>query len=236
MKILLYTISDFKPFADQCINLMLSSINFDISCDFLVISDKQYANYPIIVDNNLNSNYIGYLKYSLNLPSNYDYYIYLDSDILYFDKISKLINNNNLFSIVKEDYIINSHEWFYFKHIEDTIDQTKIQKCYALNAGSFCFHNSKLKNIHNIYYLYQKYFTQNIHENAKIEQSIFNYIIHKITNYSLKDCYDLTPSVELFASNKSIKPNKTLYHFCGFSNEMSNKYICMKDFYDKFKR
>jgi len=240
MKLLLYTISDLGADSIRCIDLLLSSIVYDIEYDFYIISNKPSPNritHNLIIDDVLPSNYIGYLKYSEKLPDNYDYYIYLDSDILYFDKLSELIDRTKEFSVVTENYIVGDSEWFYFKyHDLDKPNTINFKKSNALNAGSFAFNRSSKNTVHKAHSLYRKYHNNDIDHDVKLEQCIFNYIIHSNTNYTLDNCFNITNTVELFASNKSPKENKKLYHFCGFTNEMGSKYQSMKEFYDKYQK
>jgi hypothetical protein len=236
MKILLYTISDFKDKSVECIDLLLSSIIFDMPTDFLVITNdtkNSCAKYPLLIDNSLENNYVGYLKYSYMIPEKYDYYIYLDSDILYFDKISKLINFNKHFTIVTENTLIGKNYWWYFDKVSEN-ENVLLQNSIALNAGSFCFDNSKLLLIKYIQNTYSKYYTKDASHNAMLEQSIFNYTIHKNTNFVLDNTHDITDFVQLFAGNSQISHNKKLYHFCGFTNEMHSKYNQMKKLYDTY--
>lgn len=239
MKIFLYTISNFAEQAINCIDLLFTSINFDISTDFSIISNQHYnSKYNIIIDETLPSNeYIGCLKYSSMIPDYYDYYIYLDSDILYFDKISKLIDYNKVFTITKEQHLINNSPWHLFPYVENQEEKILLQKCQALNAGSFGFHKSQLYILQKISDLYLKFYSKNnINYNAMLEQSIYNYIVYSSNNFKTDLLYDITDMVELFAASKSRIPNKTLYHFCYFTNEMSTKYKNMEKFYNEYNQ
>lgn len=233
MKILLYTISDFKSMSIECIDLLLSSIIFDIPTDFVILSGSSidYTNYKIIYTPQ-KSNYIGSLKYSPDIPNNYDYYIYLDSDILYFDKVSNLINLDKKYTIVYEDSKINKNPWWYFKY--SNTDTSILEKSQALNAGSFAFAKSEFKILNDIYTTYHNYANNNIRENAELEQSIFNYYIYKYLNFNTDYVYDITNITQLFASDYPLQNNKKLYHFCGFTNTMISKYYKMKEKYDQF--
>jgi hypothetical protein len=241
MKIFLYTISDYKPYSIDCINLLLSSIEFDIDYDFFIISNNENSvqhNYQTIIDKNeLSKQYIGYLKYSPLIPKNYDYYVYLDSDILYFNQLSKIFNIEYNFSIVKENSNISDHDWYYFKyHSLNNEDTNKLKNSSALNAGSFAIKGSEISILDQIYNLYKITFNNDLAHDVRLEQSIYNYVLHNNNCYDLKKCYDITETVQLFASKTAQLPNKKLYHFCGFTNEMQSKYIHMKDFYDKYQR
>jgi hypothetical protein len=236
MKTFLYTISDFKENAIDCINLLLSSITFNIDVDFAIVSNKtpsQSIKYNIVFDDSIQSEYIGQLKYSKKIPQNYDYYIYLDSDILYFDQISKLIDTTKAFTIVRENYKIQKNPWHYFQYAPEK-DKSDIINAEALNAGSFAFSASQYSAIEEMYDLCTKYYKNDIYHDVRLEQCIYNYVIHKATQFNLNHCHDITGSVELFASNKNKIPNKSLYHFCGFDNTMKSKITNMRTFYDKY--
>lgn len=236
MKILLYTISDFKPFSLECIDLLLSSITKDICYDFCIISntaiDNHSTKHNILIDSELKSNYIGYLKYSPKIPPDYDYYIYLDSDILYFDKLSKLIRLDKKYTLVYENEKINRNPWWYFHHSGS--DTTLLEKSQAINAGSFCFAKSEYPILKDIYNTYANHITDDVHSNAQLEQSIFNYYIYNYTNFETHYVYDISSFAQLFASNYPIQNDKKLYHFCGFTNEMASKYIRMKKFNESY--
>jgi hypothetical protein len=236
MKICLYTITDFSEGAVECIDLLLNSIVKDINYDFYILTNlEKKSKYSTIKDDSLDG-YLGFLKYSPQIPNYYDYYIYLDSDILYFDTISSLLPIDKKFTIVTENMNIGTHEWFYFKNIDDPKQDSILQNCRALNAGSFVFRNDHLFTIHNIYNFYKKYYINNVSHDVKLEQTIFNHIIYQYLDYSLSECNDITHKTQLFASGEKQISNKVLYHFCGFTNEMNSKYKNMKHFYDNYRK
>ena len=169
---------------------------------------------------NLKSFNIIYTKYTELLPDTYDYYIYLDSDILFFDKLESIISDKD-YSIVTEKKIgqIKDNPWFAYRNAtnEEKLDFTKIA---PINAGTFAFSKFTI-------------FTQfSAIENVQFEQSCFNYSIYKLCGINYDSCYDISDKIELFA--KTIT-NKQVYHFCGFTNEMASKYIRMKNFYDQYQ-
>lgn len=238
MKICLYTISNFTKKAIDCIDLLLDSITKDIEFDFFIITNQKdiptTIKHNILLDNTLSSNYVGYLKYSKVLPNNYEYYIYLDSDILFFDSLSKLIPYNRSFTVVRENTLIERNFWYYFPFVEKNDDE-QLQTSQALNAGTFAFHKNQIHIIDKILSLYSKHHT-NEPQDPALEQSIFNYVVNKNFQYKLYDCLDITDTVQLFASTEKIHKNKKLYHFCGYTNEMDSKYKKMHDFYSIYRK
>lgn len=240
MKICLYTVSNFNSGSLDCINLLISSIT-DNNYTFYILSNNSSpysnTNHNIVYDTEVASDYVGYLKYSPSLPKDYDYYVYLDSDILFFDTISSLICINKEFSIVREKCLVSENkEWFYFNYLSDKEDIYKTQNAQALNAGSFAFRNDQFAVIEKIYNYYKTHHNHNTNHNVRLEQSIYNFVINKQSDYTLQNCYDITDKTLLFASGKDKINNKTLYHFCGYTNEMITKYNNMKVFYDKYKK
>lgn len=238
MKIVLYTISDFKEKSIDCIKLLLSSMIEDIDYDFYVITNKSNIECEFDTLHDCSTNkYVGYLKYATNLFSKtYDYYIYLDSDILYFDKLSKLLPQKpqEIFSIVKEENTkVKDSDWYNFQYGPEE-EMSIIRNLPALNAGSFAFRHDKKDSLFEAYELYHRYANKNIAHDVKLEQSIYNYTIYKNINFDLLNCHDLTTITKLFATNSTQQKEKTLYHFCGFSNKMTDKFTNMKNFYDRY--
>lgn len=229
MKTLLYTVSDFKNNALDCINLLLSNIkNKDF--DFAIVSNKNHTcQYPVIVDDKP-YNYIGFLKYSEYIPSGYDQYIYLDSDILFFGNIIDLFHSEKQFSIVKEKLLMNT-EWFKYPYLNSLEYISQAGSTLGLNAGTFAYKN--IDFLSKVRYLFEPFISQDTHVDARLEQSSYNLALSSIVNFDFSQCHDLTDTTVLFADQFDYQKDKTIYHFCGFSNEMQSKLFKMKKFYDK---
>lgn len=236
MKTLLYTITNFSQNADDCINLLYSSLKFKDSIDFLVVSNNPAPVgfvHNTVIDTSISKEcYPGFLKYSNMVPKNYDQYIYLDSDILYFGELEWLYSDKPL-SIVRDNGSMLS-TWFYYKqHLEE--ESIIMGSTQAINAGTFCFKDISFLSLVNR--LYTPHISSNSSiENAILEQASYNYAVAKQYNFDLTKCYDITNITELYAANKEPVNNKYLYHFCGFRNSMITKYEEMKGFYDKYQR
>jgi hypothetical protein len=200
--------------------------------------DQDSNDYNIIYDAQYSCNYIGGLKYQTKLlPDSYDYYIYLDSDILYFDNVENLLpSDKQYFSVVREtQYLVGDSDWFLFSQADKHDDYNRLLNSPAINAGTFVYHQSQIDYIFSIYNLYKQYHTNRIEYDCKLEQSIYNYIINKKINFNNYDLYkDLSSITQLFAAQSKPQKNKTLYHFCGFSNEMTTKYMHMTNFYNEY--
>lgn len=235
MKTLLYTISNFCPYADKCMELLYQSVSLNnTNFDFVVLSNKEAPEsfkYPVIVDDDpIYESYVGFLKYSNRIPENYDQYIYLDSDILYFGKLSQIISTNYNLTITKENFNMSSKDWFEYKFVPQS-EKEKLKTTSAINAGSFAFKD--LSFLVAVKDLYQNYIQQEPIENAKLEQSSFNYALAKLSNFNLNQYKDISPICELYSGIQPIQ-NKILYHFCNFSNPMKNKFHNMKELYDTY--
>lgn len=233
-KILYYTITNFCPYADECIKLLYQSIKVNNNgFDFVVLSNKDKPqNFDIntIVDkNSLYDKYVGFLKYSDLVPKNYDHYAYLDSDILYFGKLSQLISENYDFTITKESFGMN-HEWFSFPYVSKE-HKEQFKKTSGINAGSFAFKN--LSFLSDIKSLYSPYITDDSMKNAKLEQSAYNYVLALLCNFDLSKYYDISPIASLYCGTYPLE-GKVLYHFCNFANSMEFKFHNMKVLYDRY--
>lgn len=234
-KTLYYTITNFCPYADECIKLLYNSIklNNKDDFDFIVVSNKDKPiNFDIdtIVDKNpLYDQYVGFLKYSDFIPKTYNNYIYLDSDILYFGKLLDLISPQYDFTITKESANMD-YDWFRYEYASNE-HKTKFGSISGINAGSFAF-----KDIHflsDVKSLYKDHIKSNSMDNAKLEQSSFNYTLALLCDFDLNKYYDISHMCVLHCGTSPIE-NKLLYHFCNFANSMEFKYNNMKVLYDKY--
>ena len=232
--ILVYTVSDFKPQADQCINMMVDSLKKD-NFDFCVITNKNPPSnfkHNVVVDTN-NYDYVGFLKYSEKIPENYDYYVYLDSDILCFEKPSNLITKKKFSSVLEgrafgNKLKSNSH---WHKYNFCSFDQKqKLLKFPDLNAGFFSFKKSELDFIKQVKVFFESHVSLISHKNAMLEQSSFNYAIAQYCDFDISNIEDFSDFVVMFADGSTKFSNKYIYHFCGFTNEMKSKQRLMKKF------
>lgn len=233
-KTLYYTITNFSACSKECVELLYQSIKINNdNFDFIVLSSKDPPkNFEIntIVDkNSLYDKYVGFLKYSDFVPKNYDNYVYLDSDILYFGKLSQLISEKYHFTITKDNFDMN-HEWFEYFHSPNE-HKNKFKTMRGINAGSFSFKN--ISFLDDVKSLYSPHITNSSDQNAKLEQSSFNYVLAILCDFDLNKYYDISPICALYSGQIPIE-GKLLYHFCGFTNSMQHKYINMKKLYDKY--
>jgi hypothetical protein len=159
MKILVYTVTDFKHYADNCIEMLFENIKKKDNVDFCVIS-------------------------SIPPPEKFKY---------------KTIVDNN-----------------------------------GLNAGTFCFKNLNFLSL--VRSLYEPFISGEPHADARLEQSSYNYAVCKYVAFDFSLCFNLSSVVKLFASDCWFTPEKKLYHFCGFSNEMFSKFIKMSNFLNEKQR
>jgi hypothetical protein len=234
-KVFIYTVSDFKAGSIECIEMLFGPLLNERNIDLAIICNydpykKINQKIKIIHDDGTDSkSFIGFLKFSEKIPEGYEYYIYLDSDILFFGNIHDLYNPRLDFSIVREHWVPMTHQWHCYKHrTEEEYD--KMSKLNGINSGTFAFKNVNF--IKNIKKYYQQYITNDVMSNIMLEQSSFNYAICKELDFCLEKTLDLTDKTVLFAQDKNFDKQKTIYHFNGFNNQMSPKYAMMKDFYE----
>jgi hypothetical protein len=236
MKTLIYTVSDFKDGALDCIDLLYSNIK-NKNFDFSIISNRDYqCKYNVFIDKSY-KNYVGFLKYSRKIPEGYDQYIYLDSDIIYLGEAEDLFSNSE-FSIIFEDFKMNyicsvGRKWFQYEYDNSQKYINSINNLRGLNAGTFCFKNYNfLAQVRNNF---EKFEHNDVIKNAILEQSSFNYTLCKTLNFDFSKCFDLSNESVLHAKINSFQPDKKLYHFCGFTNTMTNKALIMKAFINENK-
>lgn len=233
--ILVYTVSDFKSGSIECIEMLFDNLLKEDNIDLAIICNNEpykeiNQKIKIIHDNGDDAKrFVGFLKFSEKIPHGYDYYIYLDSDILFFGKSSDLYDFNFDFSIVREHWVPMTHEWHCYKYrTEEEYD--KMSQLNGMNSGTFAFKNRNF--INNIKELYQRHVTNDVMDNIMLEQSSFNYAICKQLDFRLEKTLDLTDKTTLFAQDKDFDNEKIIYHFNGFSNQMSPKCAMMKNFYE----
>ena len=234
MKILVYTVSDFKTNALDCIKLLLlsfSKINFDFK---IITNNIKYKDFKDVIYDEFKCNYIGFLKYSKNIPHGYDRYIYLDSDILYFGNVEALFSDKDYSCVI--DYLPMTDEWFLYRnHTQEYLENVK--NLNGFNAGTFSFVDINfLKKIRDSFETYIKNIKDKPEYDAQLEQSSYNLIISQEINFDINKIHNLTDMTQLYSTIESYQKNKKLYHFCGFTNEMQSKFYKMKNFYDQYAR
>jgi len=234
MKYLVYTVSDFTDYAEECIAYLYESIinNNDASIfDFCIVSNNKNlkSNFDIIFDDN-NSSYIGWSKYTKKLPNGYDGYLYLDSDILFNEKIKNMFGQYDN-SVVCESQQMAS-PWFMFS-LSSEEEKKEMSKINGFNAGTFAFKKKDvLIEISNICdRIKNKNF--NTIQQACTEQTCFNYWIFNCLKKKIL-FNNLTRMVQLHVTEK--QENKSVFHFCGFTGNMKDKYERMKKFIERYEK
>jgi hypothetical protein len=226
MKTLVYTVSDFSKSALGCIEYLHRSLKHkNDNFDFSIVTNQPIKNstFDLIYDDN-NSPYVGFLKYSKNIPTGYDRYVYLDSDILFFESLDNAFSPHAN-SFVREDCSMEN-EWF--NSAFDNKDE--LHKYKAINAGSFSF--SSIDFLDGIRKIFKSKITNDALSDAKLEQSSLNRFL--VENKILESPYnDFSNLVQLHVNPYHNYPGKTIYHFCGYSGGMTDKYDKMTTFLRK---
>ena len=233
MKTLVYTVSDFSPGADSCINMLCDSIDWSGNVDFCVVATREIGGkfkHKVVIETHPKE-YPGFMKSSKVVPKGYDRYVYLDSDIFYFGSPNDLFHDDKDFSIVFEERTMIDRWYAYEKAPRE--DKLKMEQILGMNAGNFCFKD--LSFLEEIRALWGKHVTNSVGSDARLEQSSFNYAVCKRTEFDLTKCHDLTPITQLQAAIRPFDKNKTLYHFTGAPNTMAGKAYVMGQFLNNFR-
>lgn len=225
MKRLVYTVSDFTPGCVEAIKLLHSSLltkNKADTFDFAVIGTaKPPEGFPFRVylapfDG---ITYAGWLKYSIAVPQGYDRYIYMDSDILFYDNLD-LFNGSDLV-LLEEELKMNS-PWHCFDY------EVGMENQNGICAGLFSYSKdctiiaemqellSQLPNPVGIAQIDQ----------ARLEQQCFNYVVWVVF---VGEYANISPIVQM-GVGKHATDGKTIFHFCGFTGSMEGKAQKMKNF------
>ena len=223
MRVLVYTATDFNAESHKCIDLLAASMTLPDNVDFCVMSNKpgpEGFSHKVVVDQK-DYLYGGFLKYSELIPKGYDYYLFLDPDIIYFGSPIDLIDPTKDFTIVTEERHSMCHEWFQYKLAPD-IDKFKFSMLKGLNAGTFGFKD--LGFTAKVRSLFEPYIQTILPDDAILEQSSYNYGICLSTNFEMSKCNDIAQKVQLFAGYNLFDLSKQLFHFCGFKKTMVDKY------------
>ena len=143
MKYLFYTISDLNPISLACTDILYKSLKNRITnLNFQVIVPQKYSNentykYPIKY---IKSDYLSISRYDKEVfEQDYDYFIYLDSDIyfnIYEDTFFHELNSNDIL-LCQENQSIKLYPWHHMKMDNTFLEKHASEK--AINSGFFCF-------------------------------------------------------------------------------------------------
>jgi hypothetical protein len=223
VKVLVYTATDFNDDSHKCINLLAANMTLPDGVDFCVISNKsgpEGFSHKVIVDPR-DYVYGGFLKYSKLIPKGYDYYLFLDPDIVCFGNPMNLIDPNKEFTTIYEPRESMSGSWFNYKRAPNS-DRLKFFMLKGINAGTFGFRHIKFTG--SIRKLFEPHIQHNLIEDAMLEQTSFNYGMCLATDFDLSKSYDISDRSQLFAGYSPFDLSKQLFHFCGFQKTMADKY------------
>ena len=223
MRVLVYTATDFNEESHKCIDLLVENMTLPENVDFCVISNNpspEGFKHKVILDSRYYL-YGGFLKYSKLIPKGYDYYLFLDPDIIYFGNPMDLIDPTKDFTIVTEERQNMCQEWFEYKRAPN-MDRLKFTMLKGLNAGTFGFKDLGFTD--RVRSLYETHIQTILPGDAILEQSSYNYGICLATDFEMGKCNDIAQKVQLFAGYNPINLDKPFHHFCGFNKTMVDKY------------
>lgn len=222
-KILVYTISDLSPSSMGCIDLLQQSLQYrNTDFDFYIVTNRLATVrwWKTIYDPFGFGNYVGWLKYTNLLPDGYDYYIYLDNDILFYEDLYNILTP---YSFVVEPYRMST-VWFRYPFATRQAKQ-EMKDVNGLNAGTFVFKDKQFLESVKSLYVQQEF--KSIEDEGKFEQKAFNYAIFREKLSYL----DISNLVQLHATEIT---DKKIYHFCGFDGHMNNKLEKMQVFHKRW--
>lgn len=250
---LVYTCSNLSHCALQCANLLYESLlqnNTHGDFDFLILTNEKpdiklhILQSKILFASNAHNYPYGMLKYCDSIPKNYKYYMYLDSDILFYDKISTLINRaeSGKFFVAEEinfnksqALCMHDSDWHRYPLLNNSeVEISKTIPC--INAGQFFYKNSQ-KLLNMLAAVRNAFNGSSEVQNNKsekslsaLEQSCLNYVFLKnLDNFDSHFLtYKTTYQPEYFVDNLA---DKTILHFAGFTDDkMSSKYTRMVEY------
>lgn len=231
MKYLFYTISDLNPISLACTDILYKSLKNKITnLNFQIIVPKKYSDQNIT--NNLikyvESDYLSITRYNKEIfEQDYDYFIYLDSDI-YFnlnqDMFFYEISNNDIICC-GENQSIKYSVWHHIMMDNDFLKKY-IDKI-AVNSGFFCLNKYAATNLSDYFSNYFKDI-YNIPNYKKLDKS---YVREKLNSNTIKPA---TNEEKLKLKNKKIEFMSEQSLFNKFLIQNQNKYK-IKDFSDKIE-
>jgi len=223
VRVLVYTATDFNAESHKCIDLLAANMTLPDGVDFCVMSNKpgpEGFNHQVIVDPK-DYVYGGFLKYSKLIPKGYDYYLFLDPDIICFGNPLDLIDPSKDFITICEQKESMSSPWFNYRRAP-ALDRLKFVMLKGINAGTFGFKHIEFTD--SIRSLFEPHIQDRIVEDAILEQTSYNYGMCLATDFDLSKSHDITSKAQLFAGYTPFDLSKQLFHFCGFDKTMVDKY------------
>lgn len=223
VRVLVYTVTDFNDEAHKCIDLLAANMTLPDGVDFCVISNKpgpEGFSHKVIVEPR-DYVYGGFLKYSKLIPKGYDYYLFLDPDIICFGNPVNLIDPNKDFTIIVEPKESMSGTWFGYR-LAPISDRLKFVMLKGINAGTFGFRHIEFTD--SIRKLFEPHIQNKLVADAILEQTSYNYGMCLATDFDLSKSYDVSDKAQLFAGYSPFDLSKQLFHFCGFGKTMADKY------------
>lgn len=233
---LFYTISNLTDDSIKCIELLYKSLKLKISdVNFKIVVDSRNSNNkiaPYILDKIL---FIDMSKYEYNhifclkfvkeiFDQPYDYFCYLDSDILYFLDNYSFSPYYNYFCYEGGQLI---SKFFSMYWPSDFVIDKRAN--IGINAGFFAINKETGFLLHDFMknYLYTS-------KNTKwwIEQNMFNLFIYQqmFSGIHKHKWIDYSNKIKLFAEPHTKFIDNRMYHFCGKVGNMELKYNRMNNF------
>jgi len=239
-KVLIYTVASNDSTALGCSALLHKSLKKFLKTDFdfqIVVPEqdscyvyspeiKPYI-YPVYNQHYINQSILALRFHHKIFEQKYDYYIYLDSDILW--TIERLWDlNYNTICFEQQSMLSKSYSRFW-----SSTDKSSILPIAGINSGFFGLKSSLVSELSE--FMIRNLFNQGCIKKNRffLDQNMFNLFIHK--NYFLKSIESnnwqhMTHKFRLFAQPDSPYIPQTNYHFCGNLCNMEKKLDRMNAF------
>lgn len=236
MNTLYYTISNLTETSNECTKLLINSLKNKVkNLNFKIIAPVETSNtntntidseilpYVMRIDlKNYSNNHLFGLKFHQNIfELDYDYFIYLDSDILYFLNDISFDPKYNYFCY--DRCSVGSKFFSALWPTNFSIDKNST----GINAGFFMINKKTALDLYNFMVI-------NFYNRRRIktwyDQSMFNLFIYTNLISNEINWINYSENIVLFAdSNTKFIENK-IYHFCGNLCNMDLKHTRMKNF------
>jgi len=233
MNTLVYTCNDLSKNSPSlgCLELLYQSLltkNNTTEFEFLVLTNNKNAeqiSHTVVYDDEFGEVFPGYLKFTRKLPSGYDRYLYLDSDILFYEKIENVMPSDSPICVMKESECpMFDSDWHRYHQLDENTLRSHANK-WCVNSGQFSFKRESNLTESVRRYLFVNRDLVYSHDHAKNEQSSFNRYLLDVW-----DAVDFSKFGDRVTLTPEIETTKSIFHFAGFSSGMQSKLHRMNNF------
>jgi hypothetical protein len=234
-KPLIYTIATNDSIAFSCSLLLFKSLNRFLKDDFdfqIIVPESDTYLCPIelkpyifpIYNYHYKNQHIFTLKYHHKIFSqSYNYFIYMDSDILW---MINLLFNLNYNCICLENGKMQDKAFSRFW--PQTVDKSQLYKLKGINAGFFGLKKDIALELSN--FMMKNLYTKTKIKKLLFEQNMFNWFVYNFLQKNTSDWININSKFILGAEFNSAYIPEMAYHFYGNMGNMYNKLERMQKF------